>query len=169
MTEKRQSIYHNHYLSSLIHPNPDSTACTFSFISFECSNVMIMILVHFSAASLSCMCRHLLTAGNAALVLIAGGSSHHLFITTLCPVLPLVSHCKYNAVYQILKSYSRVELSENSDVVIEKSTNITMRLRFVLVAHYLVLSQSGFSVLQIRVTLHSLRALFLLLFQSALP
>lgn len=52
----------------------------------------------------------------------AGGSSHHLLIPALCPVLPLISRCKYNTVYQILKTrqYS-VELSENWDLVIEKA------------------------------------------------
>lgn len=52
------------------------------------------------------MCRHLLTAGNAAFILTAAGSPHHLFISSLCPVLPLVPHCKYNTVNQILNIYS---------------------------------------------------------------
>lgn len=70
----------------------------------------------------SCTCGHLSAAGSAAPVLMAGGSSHHLLIPALCPVLPLVSRCKYNTVYQILKTrqYS-VELSENWDLVIEKA------------------------------------------------
>lgn len=79
-------------------------------------------LIRFGAASPSCTCGHLSAAGSAAPVLMAGGSSHHLLIPALCPVLPLISRCKYNTVYQILKTrqYS-VELSENWDLVIEKA------------------------------------------------
>lgn len=78
-------------------------------------------LIHFGAASPSFTCGHLSAAGSAAPVLMAGGSSHHLFIPALCPVLPLVSCCKYNTVYQILKTRQSGGALQNQDLVIEKA------------------------------------------------
>lgn len=74
------------------------------FIWFARLNIIMPRLIRFGAASPSCTCGHLSAAGSAAPVLMAGGSSHHLLIPALCPVLPLVSRCKYNTVYQILKT-----------------------------------------------------------------
>lgn len=48
------------------------------------------------------------------------GLMHSLCINILCPDLPMVSHCKYNPVYQIFKTYGIVKRSETK---MEQSRN----------------------------------------------